>query len=432
MPDHCADCPLQRGILSYLTSFAETYGLTDRIESGVEVRGVEKNADGTWTVSGLTRVSASRVMAGRWSRRREASCWWRRPGRPGWTRRYRRLWRRGAKRRRCTTRGRSCWMWPWRSRSAGTAWPMWACCGPSRPCSVRWPPIPPSPASSMRIAVERFGWTPVTRLLPRPDSRTSSPQSVSPTPPDRRPPTPPCTTPSGAGAEAASPSRNDCRPPPSSPNSPRRPTRKAPCSTTSLPLPPARTDTVLRLTREAEHRNTTDPDRAAESRRWLTGPDTGTGLGMPPEVLGPQDFLDRIPMRDFGAHRHPDTLPRPSLRETALHRRTDHRARPPRRLASRGPGPRTCPADRHGPQRPRLPPAPGARMARPARTPHAPDRPPHLPPTDGAPPRIRPRGPGHAPQRPHPASSGRRLTCGPCTSAALSDVAERHEPGCSR
>lgn len=51
MPDHCADCPSHRGILSYLTSFAETYGLTDRIESGVEVRGVEKNADGTWTVT---------------------------------------------------------------------------------------------------------------------------------------------------------------------------------------------------------------------------------------------------------------------------------------------------------------------------------------------------------------------------------------------
>ena len=29
---------------------------------------------------------------------------------------------------------------------------MWACCGPNRPCSARWPPIPPSPASSRHLA----------------------------------------------------------------------------------------------------------------------------------------------------------------------------------------------------------------------------------------------------------------------------------------
>ncbi|MEU5734746.1 hypothetical protein ABZ797_38545 [Streptomyces antimycoticus] len=28
---------------------------------------------------------------------------------------------------------------------AGIAWPMWACCGPSRPCSGRWPPTRRSP-----------------------------------------------------------------------------------------------------------------------------------------------------------------------------------------------------------------------------------------------------------------------------------------------
>ncbi|MEU6904175.1 NAD(P)-binding domain-containing protein [Streptomyces coeruleorubidus] len=51
MPEHYADYPSHRDILSYLTSFAEAYGLRDRIEFGVEVRGVEKNADGTWTVT---------------------------------------------------------------------------------------------------------------------------------------------------------------------------------------------------------------------------------------------------------------------------------------------------------------------------------------------------------------------------------------------
>ncbi|WP_406164672.1 hypothetical protein [Streptomyces sp. NBC_00996] len=52
---------------------------------------------------------------------------------------------------------------------------------------------------------------------------------------------------------------------------------------------------------------------------------------MSPEVLGPQDFLDRIPMRDFGAHHHADMLParpfekRPSIAvlSTGHDRRTD-------------------------------------------------------------------------------------------------------------
>ncbi|MGP4009257.1 flavin-containing monooxygenase [Streptomyces sp. 4N124] len=51
MPDHFADYPPHRQILSYLTAFAEAYGLRDRIEFGTEVRGVEKNPDGTWTVT---------------------------------------------------------------------------------------------------------------------------------------------------------------------------------------------------------------------------------------------------------------------------------------------------------------------------------------------------------------------------------------------
>lgn len=51
MPDHFADYPPHRQILSYLRSFADAYGLTDRIEFGVGVEGVEKNADGTWTVT---------------------------------------------------------------------------------------------------------------------------------------------------------------------------------------------------------------------------------------------------------------------------------------------------------------------------------------------------------------------------------------------
>ncbi|MGW0705917.1 Acg family FMN-binding oxidoreductase [Streptomyces sp. NPDC002643] len=185
---------------------------------------------------------------------------------------------------------------------------------------------------NLRIAVEHFGWTPVTRLLPRPDA------------PDLLATVRPADT---TRTTTGNPALYDAvwrR------HSSRLPFTERPLPTPVLTelteaahtegallhhLPPARTDTVLRLTREAEHRNTTDPDRAAESRRWLTGPDTGagisTGLGMPPEVLGPQDFLDHIPMRDFGAHRHPDTLParpferRPAIAvlTTAHDRRTD-------------------------------------------------------------------------------------------------------------
>jgi hypothetical protein len=51
MPEHFADYPSHQHILAYLHSFADSYALTDRIEFGVEVRSVEKNADGSWTVT---------------------------------------------------------------------------------------------------------------------------------------------------------------------------------------------------------------------------------------------------------------------------------------------------------------------------------------------------------------------------------------------
>jgi hypothetical protein len=51
MPENFPDYPSHRQILSYLRSFADAYRLTDRIEFAVAVRRVEKNLDGTWTVS---------------------------------------------------------------------------------------------------------------------------------------------------------------------------------------------------------------------------------------------------------------------------------------------------------------------------------------------------------------------------------------------
>ncbi|MGV9944443.1 Acg family FMN-binding oxidoreductase [Streptomyces sp. NPDC003401] len=93
---------------------------------------------------------------------------------------------------------------------------------------------------------------------------------------------------------------------------------------------PQETGHVLRLTREAERRNTADADRAAESRHWVRGAEP-SAVGMREGVLGFQDFLDQVPMRDFGAHRHPavlaarpyETHPRIALLSTAHDRRAD-------------------------------------------------------------------------------------------------------------
>ncbi|MFF4503156.1 flavin-containing monooxygenase [Streptomyces sp. NPDC001401] len=61
MPEEFADYPPHRQILSYLTSFADAYGLTERIQFGVEVESVEKNSDGTWTV---TRTDGRQTVHG--------------------------------------------------------------------------------------------------------------------------------------------------------------------------------------------------------------------------------------------------------------------------------------------------------------------------------------------------------------------------------
>lgn len=179
---------------------------------------------------------------------------------------------------------------------------------------------------NLRIAVGHFGWEPVTRLLPRPAEpdllatirlggtpRTSLYASLYDTiwrrhssrlPFSERP------LPSAVLTELAEAAHAE--------------------GARLHYLSPRGTNGVLHLTREAEHRNTTDADRAMESRRWLAEAD-GTGRGMAPETLGPQDFQDRIPMRDFGAHRHAEVLtartferhPTIAVLSTAHDRRTD-------------------------------------------------------------------------------------------------------------
>jgi cation diffusion facilitator CzcD-associated flavoprotein CzcO len=59
MPESYADYPPREDILAYLRSFADAYGLTERIDFGQEVVAVEPGADGTWSV---TRASGERTL----------------------------------------------------------------------------------------------------------------------------------------------------------------------------------------------------------------------------------------------------------------------------------------------------------------------------------------------------------------------------------
>ncbi|MGX1488068.1 Acg family FMN-binding oxidoreductase [Streptomyces tendae] len=155
---------------------------------------------------------------------------------------------------------------------------------------------------NLRVAAAHFGWEPVTRLLPCPDRPTllatvRLAESVRGAPStglyevlwrrhSSRLPFSGRPLPSGLLAELA---------------------QAAHLEGAVLRFP-GRDDTerVLRATREAEGRNRADADRAAESRRLVSGPHS---LGLSSSVVSPQDALDRMPMRDFGAHRHPEVLP---------------------------------------------------------------------------------------------------------------------------
>ncbi|WP_435616115.1 Acg family FMN-binding oxidoreductase [Streptomyces coelicoflavus] len=179
---------------------------------------------------------------------------------------------------------------------------------------------------NLRVAAAHFGWEPVTRLLPCPD-RPALLATVRLAEAVRGAPS--------AGLYEAVWRRHSSRFPFSG-----RPlpsdllaelTEAAHLEGATLRFP-GRNDTeqVLRATREAEWRNRADADRAAESRR-LVGSPHSQSLGLPSAAVGPQDALDRMPMRDFGVHRHPEVLPsrafetRPTLAllSTAHDRRTD-------------------------------------------------------------------------------------------------------------
>ncbi|GGN80036.1 hypothetical protein GCM10011579_065130 [Streptomyces albiflavescens] len=179
---------------------------------------------------------------------------------------------------------------------------------------------------NLRVAVAHFGWEPVPRLLPRP----AEPDLLA-------------TVRLGGTTRAfRDPHLYDALWHRHSSRLPFSDRRLPPAVLTELieaahaegallSLPsPRETDRLLRLTGEAEHRNAVNSERAAESRLWVHEPNY-SALGIPPEALGPQDFRNRIPMRDFGAPRHSALLPartfekRPSIAvlSTAHDRRTD-------------------------------------------------------------------------------------------------------------
>lgn len=179
---------------------------------------------------------------------------------------------------------------------------------------------------NVRVAAAHFGWEPVTRLLPCPQrpallATVRLAESVRGAP--------------STGWYEAMWRRHSSRFPfsgrPLPPDLLAELTDAAHLEGATLRFPERDdTDRVLRATREAEWRNRADADRAAESRRLVSGPHSPS-LGLPSAALGLQDALDRMPMRDFGAHRHPDVLParafetRPTLAvlSTAHDRRTD-------------------------------------------------------------------------------------------------------------
>lgn len=184
---------------------------------------------------------------------------------------------------------------------------------------------------NLRVAVSHFGWSPVVRLLPRPDD----PSLLA------------LVRPTGSAGRHGTEHRGDLYP-----AIWRRHSSRFPFS--DRPLPPqaraelaeaahaegaslifpeaAETVRLLRVTAEAEQRNHADADRGRESRRWVhRDSDSPFDVGLPRSALGPQDARERIPMRDFTAARHPwrlpaqdfETAPAIALLRTEHDRRTD-------------------------------------------------------------------------------------------------------------
>ncbi|MFJ9012150.1 Acg family FMN-binding oxidoreductase [Streptomyces canus] len=171
---------------------------------------------------------------------------------------------------------------------------------------------------NLRVAAVHFGWSPVVRLLPRPED----PGLLATV----------RLTASVHGYTVKH--RSDLYP-----ALWRRHSSRMPFSGRQIPSPvraelteaahmegallafsaPAETARLLQVAAEAEHRNRVDADRSTESRRWLRPDEDDPGdVGLPRTVLGPQDAREEIPMRDFSAQRHAERLPAQAFETTPV------------------------------------------------------------------------------------------------------------------
>ncbi|MDH6605682.1 hypothetical protein M2164_001317 [Streptomyces sp. SAI-208] len=171
---------------------------------------------------------------------------------------------------------------------------------------------------NLRVAALHFGWSPVVRLLPRPEDPGLL-AMVRMTAPVHR----------NAGKFRADlyPAvwrRHSSRMPFSDrpvPSAVRAELAEAAHTEGALLTFPEHTGTVrlLRVAAEAEHRSRTDTERGMESRRWLhPDEDAAADIGLPAAALGPQDAREQIPMRDFTAQRHPERLPAQAFETTPV------------------------------------------------------------------------------------------------------------------
>ncbi|WP_432139465.1 Acg family FMN-binding oxidoreductase [Streptomyces sp. bgisy154] len=184
---------------------------------------------------------------------------------------------------------------------------------------------------NLRVAMEHFGWTPLTRLLPRPEDPDLL-AAVRPTEPGPGTPDRPDT-----GLYDAIWRRHSSRfpyadvPLPDDVRTALSAAARAEGARLDFPGP-ADTAALLDLTARGERRSQRDADRATESRRWVRRDPYRPGdTGLPPAAIGPQDARERVPMRDFTAQRRPERLaavpferhPVLALLSTEHDRRTD-------------------------------------------------------------------------------------------------------------
>jgi hypothetical protein len=167
---------------------------------------------------------------------------------------------------------------------------------------------------NLRTAVREFGWEPVVRLLPRP-AEPALLAAVRLAGPAR----------GGRSSDRAlydaiwrrHSSRLPFSPRPVPPEQLTELAEGAHAEGALLQIPDGdEAHRLLALTAEAEHRNTADPDRRDESRRWIRPPQDGP-LGLPAEALGPQDARGRLPAAVF------EPQPTLAVLSTAHDRRAD-------------------------------------------------------------------------------------------------------------